>query len=127
MKLSSISIEFVNHEDQRYDTVGDWFYTPDGGLVVRVSRDDPEFPTEDSQVLVAIHELVEVLLCRKRGITQAQVDEFDMGKGSPENIPEGEEPGDQPGAPYRKEHRFAMLIEHLMAHELGVSGYGTVK
>jgi len=36
------------------------------------------------------------------------------------------EPGDLPDAPYRKEHRFAMLIEHMMAHELGIEGYVAV-
>ena len=64
-----------------------------------------------------------MLLCRKRGITQKQVDDFDM---SPEVSGLEGEPGDLPGAPYAKEHRFAMLVEHLMAHELGIEGYGVV-
>lgn len=123
----NISMQFIPAIDQRYDTVGDWYYDENGDLIIKVSNDDKEFPSEDSQILVAIHELVEVLLCRKRGITQKMVDDFDMGEGSYDKIPEGEESGDQPNAPYRREHRFAMLIEHLMAHELGLTGYGVVK
>ena len=41
--------------------------------------------------------------------------------------PDDAEPGDDPRAPYRREHRFAMLMEMLMAHELGIDGYGVCK
>lgn len=123
----NIRIEFVPSKDQRYDTIGDWYFDAAGDLVIRVSNDDPFFPTEDEQVLVALHELVEVLLCRKRGITQDMVDEFDMrGAGAEYCKEEGTEPGDHPEAPYRREHRFAMIVEHLMAHELGLTGYGEI-
>ena len=123
----NIKIEFVPSASQRYSSAGDWFFDESGNLIIRISNDDPDLPTEDHQVLVAFHELTEVLLCRKRGITQKMVDEFDMGLGSYKNIPKDEESGDQPNAPYRREHRFAMLIEHLMAHEFGMDGYGVVK
>lgn len=121
-----IVIESIPTSQQRYDTWGDWWYDPDGTLQLRVSADDTAMPTEDHQFLVALHELVEARLCQARGITQQQVDDYDMGMEArfKEN---GEEPGDQPDAPYRREHRFAMLIEHLMAHELGLVGYGRVE
>ena len=118
----NIHIQFIKNEDQRYDTWGDWQYTPTGDLIISVSRDIPELPTEEHQVLVALHELIEVLLCRKRGITQQQVDNFDMTHEDCEG-----EVGDLTGSPYQKEHRFAMIIEHLMAHELGIEGYGKVE
>ena len=102
----------------RYATLGDWYFDVVGDLVIEVAVDDL---SEDHQNLIALHELIEALLCRKRDITQSSVDIFDIDYGEKEG-----EPGDQPTAPYRKEHRFAMLIEHLMAHELGVEGYGTV-
>jgi hypothetical protein len=55
-----------------------------------------------------------MFLCLERGIGEDMVDKFDMAfKG------EGE-PGDDPECPYFKEHRFATIIEQLMAHELGV-------
>lgn len=111
----------------RYETGGDWYFDDQGDLIIKVANDCPYFPTEDMQNLVAIHELIEVLLCQKRGITQKMVDDFDMGPGSYDVIPEVEESGDQPGCPYGKEHRVAMIVEHLMAHELGLTGYGVIR
>lgn len=102
----------------RYETVGDWQIDLTGDLRVLVTGLDV---TSDEGFLIALHELVEMMLCRKRGITQQQVDEFDLafaGDG---------EPGDDPACPYRSEHRAAMLIEHLMARELGMIGYGRVE
>lgn len=111
-----IIIDTIPAGNMRYDTCGDW-REEDGALVVEVSD---EVPAEE-RFLVALHELVEAELCRRRGIGQAEVDAFDMAfKG------EGE-PGDDPAAPYRREHRQAMLIEHMMANFLGLTGYGEVR
>ena len=74
---------------------------------------------------IALHELIEAWLCRKRGITQQQVDNFDFANC--DKVPPDIELGDYPEAPYQTEHRFAMLIEHIMAHELGLKGYGVVR
>ena len=121
----NIQIEFVPAKRQRYSTLGDWYFDAAGNLVIKVSNDDRMCPTEDEQILVAVHELVEALLCRKRGITQTMVDDFDIGNEyCQEN---GLEPGDEPTAPYRREHRFAMIVEHMLAHELGLAGYGEIK
>lgn len=116
-----IQIESIPSKSQRYETLGDWFFDEAGTLQIKVSNDVPELPSDHHQFLVVIHELVEVWLCKKRGIPQERVDQFDFNfKG------EGE-PGDDPAAPYRREHRFAMMIEHLMAHELGIAPYGRVE
>ena len=122
----NIHIEFIPSKQQRYNTLGDWFFDADGNLIIRVSNDDQMAKSEDSQLLIALHELVEVLLCRKRGITQEMVDKFDMDKQEYCNE-NGYEPGDMEDAPYRKEHRSAMLIEHMVAHEMGIAGYGVIK
>lgn len=117
----NIHMESQPKSTMRYGTWGDWYFDDDGNLIIKVVNDEPGLPTEDHQFLVALHELVEVWLCRHRGVTQQMVDEFDFsynGNG---------EPGDEPDAPYRREHRFAMLIEHLVAHELGLIGYGEIK
>ena len=115
-----IIIEAVARNESRYPDVagfGDWFEDADGN--VRIQVDASLSP--DEQFLVALHELVEVKLCIMRGISQAAVDDFDFGfKG------EGE-PGDDPAAPYRAEHRQAMLIEHMMANFMGLTDYGMVK
>lgn len=122
----NISIKFIPLSEQRYETWGDWYFEENGDLTIKVSNDEPDLPTEDHQFLVALHELVEVYLCKKRGITQKMVDDFDMGEVAL-SLPDDAEPGDHPDAPYRKEHRVAMIIEHLMAHELGIAGYGVIK
>ena len=116
----NISIYKTAAEYQRYATWGDWYYEDNGDLTIVVSNDVPELPTDEHQTLVAIHELVESMLCKRRGIPQEQVDTFDM------DHPECDEPGDLPTCPYRREHRFAMLIEHMIAHELGITPYGVV-
>ena len=117
-----ILIESIPDSQMRYATLGDYF-DRDGMLVIQVSEDcEKEMGTPHAMALVALHELVEYLLCQNDGVTNGQIDEFDLNfKG------EGE-PGDAPMAPYRSQHRFAMLIEHLVARELGAgSNYGKVE
>lgn len=114
-----IIIESIPHEDQRYETVGDWFEDPDGTIHVKVS----DMGNDDYALLVALHELHEFWLCRKRGITEETVTEFDVqfekdrAKGLHE---EEDEPGDDPAAPYKKEHFFATNLERMFALEMGV-------
>ncbi len=116
--MPRIIIETIPAEKQRYDTLGDWRYNENGDLIITVSDYSV---LEPSGFLIALHELVEVALCRRRGVSQDAVDNFDMAFAG-----EGE-PGDDPGSPYRREHRFSMMIEHLVAHEMGVVGYGKVE
>jgi hypothetical protein len=104
-----ILIKTIPHETQRYDTVGDW-YESIGGLHIRVS----ETGNEDYNFLIALHEMVEYYLCKKHGVKESDVDEFDMGfTGSGE-------PGDDKSAPYYDEHQTATLVEKAMAETLGV-------
>lgn len=105
-----IEILFIEHGCQRYPTVGDWMDGNGTDLKICVSR------TGDHRMdmLIAVHELVEALLCRFRAIPQELVDQFDLhfkGDG---------EPGDDPGCPYRREHFTATIIEMIMARELHV-------
>lgn len=110
-----IVIEFIPHNKQRYETVGDWYYKK-GVLHIKVSMmSDWRY-----EVLVAIHELAEVMLCRQRGIETAVVDRFDMEFERKRKPGNEDEPGDDPRAPYRKEHFFATNIERQLALELGV-------
>ena len=121
-----IDIRVIPQEWQRYDTAGDWYFDGDT-LDIAVTGTDL---ADDETFLIALHELVEAHLCRKRGITAEAVDAFDKAwiAAHPGYLDGTEgEPGDDPAAPYRREHRFACLIEHLVAHELGVTGYGRVE
>lgn len=131
-----IIIETIAHETQRYPTVGDWYYEGET-LHVKVS----DLGNERMNQLVAVHELIEVLLCQHAGISQAAVDEFDIAfeKNREDRMFEAsksvsepgvtcaeeqmisiEEPGDDISAPYRKQHCFATAVERMMAAEMDV-------
>lgn len=100
----------------RYSTAGDYF-EEDGQLKIQVF----EQGNEDHNLLIAVHELVEQRLCEKAGITNEMIDAFDFEYEK--NRKEGDtdsEPGDDPDCPYRDQHRFAMIVEQLVAKELGV-------
>lgn len=111
-----IIIETIPHENHRYTTVGDWFYDNDGTLHIKVSK----LSDERREVLIAVHELVEVVLCKQAGITVEQVDKFDMETFDYKDHPD-EEPGDDPSAPYVKQHCIATGVERILAAELGVN------
>lgn len=105
-----ITIYTIAHQQQRYDTVGDWIFRAmerEHELTIYVSK----LGDWRMEALVAIHELIEALGCRESGITTEQVDEFDK------NWPDGlaDEPGDDPKAPYFLQHQFATSIEKQAA------------
>lgn len=118
-----ITISTIPHTEQRYPTVGDWIVdpTPNGlDVHIRVST----LSDWRRELLVAVHELIEISLLaawKPDPIDQIQkaVDDFD--KAYEDNRPEGDlsEPGDDPAAPYQKEHFFATNIERLLAQALG--------
>jgi hypothetical protein len=110
-----IVIEVIPHEEQRYCTCGDWFYEGNA-LRIKVSR----MGDWRHEALVAIHELVEVLLCRHDGVPEEAVDKFDFAFEAARQPGNDDEPGDDPQAPYRKQHCFATGIERLLAAELGI-------
>lgn len=103
----NITIKTIPHAEQRYETVGDWWFDEAGNLEIRVSN----MGNWKHEALVAFHELAEVLLCRDRGISAEAVDMFD------ERYKGDGEPGDQPDAPYRKEHFFATTVERMLCAE----------
>lgn len=109
------TIELVPHSEQRYATAGDWWFEDDGTLRVLTS----DTGDDDCSMLVAVHELVEALLCRKHEVSEAAVCGFDLvfdrlhGK-------EDLEPGEDPSSPYFNEHAIADIVERLLAKELDV-------
>src|SRR5690242_16257207 len=54
---------------------GDWYIEPDGTLHITVTAPDLSDP---EATLVAVHELVEAILCTRAGVTAAEVDAFDQ-------------------------------------------------
>jgi len=109
-----IVIETIPHRAQRYDTAGDWQVLEDGTWRIRVC----ELGNWKQEFLVALHELVELAICTADGITEAEVDDFDLNWKA--GLSGATEPGDDLAAPYYLAHQVADLIERAVALELGV-------
>ena len=113
----NIHIKTIPHKQQRYETVGDWFYDEHGNLQIRVS----EMPDARFEQLVAVHELLEALECDEHGVEQEAVDSFDTQYERDRQAGDTSEPGDSHMAPYYEEHQFATGVERLFAQRLGVN------
>lgn len=111
-----IVIKTIPHEKHRYETCGDYFWDSDGTIQIRVSA----MGNEDYEFLVALHELVEAHLCKKRGITDEVITRFDEGFEAVRPADDVSEPGDDPSAPYQNEHCFATAVERMACAALGV-------
>lgn len=112
----NISIETIPHECQRYPTAGDWQFDPASSvegndtLVINVSS----MEDQDSEFLVALHEMIEAWLCRKAGITDAQVDDWDKAHL------DDPDPGSHENCPYGEQHFSALHIESIVATMLKI-------
>jgi hypothetical protein len=102
-----IIVDSIPHEQQRYDTTGDWQFLGDD-LVVRISEDPLD--SQRHFYLTAIHEIIEAILCKAQGISEQSVDFFDMAHSF------CDDPGRLRDAPYHQQHMFAMEVELTMGH-----------
>jgi len=108
-----IIIETIPHKRQRYDTIGDWYTDKhDGTVRIKISG---ELNNWKYVLLVAVHELVEAFLCMSDGVAEEHVDKFDKSF-----VEKNHEPGDDPKAPYKKQHCIATGFERILAACLGV-------
>lgn len=103
-------VEVVPHSEQRYQTCGDWVLH-DGAMHIKVS----DTGNDMDAFLVGIHEAVEAMLCMRHGVTQLDVDHFDMVEFKGDG-----EPGEDPRAPYHFEHAVAEVVERTVAAAGGV-------
>ena len=104
-----IKIATIPNDEQRYPTWGD-YYTYEGVDHIKVSK----FENEDIEFIVAVHELIEMWLTKKRGIQEPDITKFDIESGL-------DDPGESKDAPYHKEHMFAVEVEKILCKELGIS------
>lgn len=115
----NVTVRIIPHEEQRYETVGDWVFLSDDHLVVTISNLDNFYYS----FLVALHEQIEAVLCKQAGIDEKDVTAFDTifeaeraaGKHDAEA-----EPGDDPQAPYHEQHIIATQIEKEIAAALKI-------
>jgi hypothetical protein len=97
-----IEIKAIDPSAIRYSTCGDWEWLPDGSLQISV----PDYGGQDnSAFLVALHEMAEAWMCRKSGITEEEVNSWDIAH------PDAIEPAEEEGSPYADEHAIATQVE----------------
>lgn len=115
--MLKISITTIPHDQQRYNTTGDYYKTAKGEQIITIS----DLGNWKYELLIALHEIVESALCHDRGITDKSIDNFDMAyEEARKSSDKSSEPGNQPEAPYHTEHQFATKIERMVAEELEV-------
>lgn len=108
-----IVIKTIPASHQRYSTQGDYWRDKNGVYQIRVSR-----PDDAEADAIMVHELVEMLLCRRHDVSFRDVTAFDKAfekKRKPGNT---DEPGDDPFAPYRREHQAASVAETVYERAL---------
>lgn len=95
-------------------TGADWFWDERGDLQVRVSQ----LNDWRHECALGIHEVVEAMLCKYNGVSQASVDAFD--REYERTHVSDLNAGDDAYSPYRREHCFATACERILAAELGI-------
>jgi hypothetical protein len=120
--MRELAVKLIPHEQQRYNTAGDYFTDQNGVEQFRVSlpvdlQDAGDF-AEKYAHLVMIHEIVERVLTYHAGVSNEAIDAFDI-EWTKRN--DDGEPGDEPTAPYYRMHQIASIVERIVAAELGVN------
>lgn len=118
-QTEEICVKVVPMSEMRYPSVGDYWYDENGVLQVRIA----DLGEKRMNRCVLMHELNEVFVTEHHGIIEQDIMAFDVrfekereeGKWR-----DDQEPGDDPRAPYRKEHRFSENCERQLALALDV-------
>lgn len=120
-----INIKFIDSKEQRYSTCGDYWETPTSYEFRITKQDNP-----DKNLLILVHEMIEYILCTKKGITEQVITDFDLEWNKKADISNdwykdgiADEPGNEPTAPYYKEHRTAENFERLLAEYMDIDWF----
>lgn len=114
--MININIRTILHQDQRYPTVGDYHFDNSENYKISVS----EMGNPHYEFLVGLHEMIEMYLCKAKGIKEEDITNFDIDFESKREAGNTDEPGDDVNAPYYTEHQFATSIEKMMAEKLNI-------
>lgn len=101
-----------------YASAGDWWWEGEVLQVRVTAMGDPR-----KEWAIAAHETDEAITCKRLGITEAQVCEFDSQyeKEREQGLhKEMDEPGDDPRSPYREPHMRATHVERAVCHSQDV-------
>lgn len=114
-----IVIETVDHKDQRYNTIGDYWIDEGGVLQIRVSN----LGNTLYEKMIAIHELTEQALTEFKGIPEKEITEFDLmfEKEREQGLhKDNDEPGFDLRSPYHDQHALATSFELGMCALAGI-------
>lgn len=114
--MKDIIVKFIDGKDQRYPTAGD-YWEDDDSIQFRITKQKDD----DADALVLLHELIEFVLTKKRGIHESRITAYDLDWEA--RVHKGDEPGNEHDCIYKKEHRFSENLERQFAHELGVDWF----
>lgn len=112
-------IKSVKLTDQRYETLGD-YYLKDGKRIFSITKTGNDLFDD----LIFIHEFIEEVLTRNKGINEEQILKYDLefeDKIRCGEVDENDEPGEQIDSPYRQEHMIAEIVERLIANHLNIN------
>lgn len=120
--LPKITIEVIDHNDHKYETCGNYFENPDGSWTIQVSKTNLKY-----EFYVAIHELIEKVLCHCKGITDEEItkfdEEFENMRDMYPKIVGDYEPGNNDNAPYNHEHIMASRVEKWLVESSDDKGW----
>ncbi len=120
-RRANYNVHVIPHREQRYPTVGDYWWD-EAAECWQISIS--QMPDPRWERLILIHELVELSMCVESGVSESDIDRFDfefeaeIKAGTRDPL---SEPGDDPRAPYYKEHQAATQVERAHAEMLGVN------
>jgi hypothetical protein len=108
-----IVISVIPHNEQRYNTVGDWQFALNGDLLINVS----DLGNDYYNYLVARHEMDEAILCRRFHVDEEEVTKYDLA--NPDTAG-NDTLSDNLDSPYFDYHNDALASEWQFGRLLGV-------
>lgn len=115
-KVKEICIKIIPHNEQRYETVGDYWKDENGIWQIRVSQTK----SDAVSLLVALHELVEFILVDWSCISEEEITKFDIEFERKRKRGNNDEPGFDTNAPYKNEHAIATAVELIMCAKMNI-------
>lgn len=113
-----ITLDLIPHSEQRYNTVGDWYFDPDDPEHLLIKGSELRgSATPWLQWAVPLHEAFEALASLAAGIGPEVVDEFDK-TFELMHADDDKEPGDDPFCPIHRQHKAATRVEKLFVTKM---------
>ena len=107
--IKRIVMEVIPHQDQRYETLGDYWMDADGTLQFRTS----DLGDWRYNFSILLHEFIEYAVLLHKGVPESDVLAFDLAVKPDSKY--AEDPGFDPAAPYHREHVLADTMERLLS------------